>query len=89
MRIAQFGNRVFGISLDFENPELTALEGIDRLEAFFREIGLPTTFKELGAKEEDIPELAAKCNTNNGDMVGYFSPLTKKQVEEVYRLACK
>ena len=89
MRVAQFANRVFGVSMDFENPERTAIEGIDRLEAFFREIGLPTTFKELGAKEEDIPAMAAKCNTNNGELVGYFNPLSKKQVEEVYKLACK
>jgi len=90
MRIAQFGNRVFGISLDFENPELTALESIDRLEAFFREIGLPTTFKELGAKEKDIPELAAKCYINSkGELIGQFNPLTSKQVEEIYRLACE
>ena len=89
MRVAQFAVRVFGVSMDFEQPERTALEGIDRLEAFFREIGCPTTFKELGAKEEDIPAMAQKCNTNNNGRIGYFNPLTKEQVAEVYKLACK
>lgn len=89
MRFAQLAARVFGVSMNFEDPEKTALEGIDRLEAFFRSMGLPTTFAELGAKEEDIPLLASKVNMNNGDLVGYFNPLTRKQIEEVYRLACK
>lgn len=88
-RFAQLAVRVFGVSMDFADPERTALEGIERLENFFREIGLPTTFAELGAKEEDIPVLVEKCNFNNGERVGYFHPLTRSQVAEVYRLACK
>lgn len=88
-RFAQLAVRVFGVSMDFADPEITAVEGIERLENFFREIGLPTTFAELGAKEEDIPVLVEKCNFNNGERVGYFHPLTRSQVAEVYRLACK
>lgn len=88
-RFAQLAVRVFGVSMDFADPERTAVEGIERLENFFREIGLPTTFAELGAKEEDIPVLVEKCNFNNGERVGYFHPLTRSQVAEVYRLACK
>jgi len=89
MRIAQFAVRVFGISMDFEHPEYTAMEGVDRLERFFKELGLPTTFKELGARESDIDFLVKKCNFNNGDKLGYFNPLTRAEAAEVYRLACK
>jgi alcohol dehydrogenase YqhD (iron-dependent ADH family) len=88
-KIAQFANRVFGVSMDFEHPEYTANKGIDMLEGFFRSLGLPTTFKELGAKESDIDTLVKKCNFNNGDKIGYFHPLTRTEAAEVYRLACK
>jgi alcohol dehydrogenase YqhD (iron-dependent ADH family) len=88
-RIAQFAVRVFGTSMDFEHPEYTAVEGINKLRAFFRELGLPTTFQELGAKESDIDILVKKCNFNHGDKLGYFNPLTRKQAAEVYKLACK
>jgi hypothetical protein len=89
MRVAQFAQRVFGVEMDFEQPERTALEGIDRLEAFYREIGMPTSFTELGAKEEDIEKLAQKVLINNGDKLGSFHPLTRQEIAEVYRYACK
>ncbi|MFH1512799.1 MAG: iron-containing alcohol dehydrogenase [Bacillota bacterium] len=89
MRAAQFAVRVFDCEMDFENPELTALEGIARLEAFYCEIGMPTSFAELGAKEEDIPLLSGKVLLNNGDKLGYFHPLTRTDIAGVYRYACK
>ncbi len=89
MRVAQFAQRVFGVEMDFEQPERTALEGIDKLEAFYREIGMPTSFAELGAKEEDIEKLAQKVLLNNGDKLGSFHPLTRQEIAEVYRYACK
>ena len=89
MRFAQLATRVFGVDMDFSDPRSTALEGIDRLEAFFRSLGLPTTFDELGAREEDIPLLAAKCNLNNGDLLGFFHPISRAQIEDVLRLACR
>lgn len=89
MRFAQYAVRVWGCQMDFRNPERTALEGIDRLERFFKSIGLPITFKELGAKEEDIEMMSAKCSMNNGDKAGHFNPLTAKDIEEIYKLACK
>ncbi len=88
-RVAQFAVRVFGVSMDFEKPERTALEGIRRLEAFYREVGMPTSFKEINAKEEDIDFMAGKCLLNNGDKLGNFHPLTRKEIAEVYRLACQ
>ncbi len=88
MRVAQFAHRVFHVEMDFEKPDRTAAEGIDRLKAFYHEIGLPTTFAELGAKEEDIERLSAKVLLNNGDKLGYFHPLTRADIAGIYRLAC-
>ena len=88
-RFAQLAVRVFGVEMDFQNPERTACMGIDCLEAFFKSIGMPTTFKELGAKEEDIPLLTEKCAMNNGDKMGFFHPITRQEIAEIYRLACK
>ena len=89
MLFAQLAVRVFGVEMDFQNPEWTALKGIDCLETFFKSIGMPTTFKELGAKEEDIPILTEKCVLNNGDKMGYFHPITREEIAEIYKLACK
>jgi len=89
MRFARLAVNVFGVKMDYDDPDFTALSGIDALEAFFRELGLPTTFNELGAKEEDIPKLVEKCVFNNGDRLGYLNPLTRKEAQEVLKLACK
>ena len=88
-RFAQLAVRVFGVDMDFQNPERTALNGIGRLEAFFASIGMPTTFQALGAKEEDIPELTKKCQLNNGDKMGYFHPISREEIAAIYKLACR
>ncbi|NLG26097.1 MAG: iron-containing alcohol dehydrogenase [Clostridiales bacterium] len=87
MRFAQFAVRVWGCQMDFERPERTAIEGVERFEQFLRGIGMPITLKELGAKSEDIPALAGKVRRTNGDKVGFFSPLDDAGVEAVLRAA--
>ena len=87
MRLAQFANRVYNVPVNFENPEETALRGIEAHLSFLREIGMPTTFAELGAREEDIPLLASKVKRNPGtDTIGRAWPITGAEAEAVYRL---
>ena len=88
MRLAQFANRVYNVPMNFEDPEETALWGIEAHESFLREIGMPVTMKELGARTEDIPKLAAKCKRNPGtDLIGRAWPITGAEAEEIYRIA--
>ena len=85
-RFAQFAVRVWGCEMNSAHPEETAREGISRLKQFLTSIGMPINFKELGAREEDIPYMVEKLGLGNGTM-GSFVPLTAKDVEQVYRLA--
>lgn len=85
-RYAQFAVRVFDCDPDFQDLRKTALKGIDRLSQFLKSIGMPLTFAEIGAKEDDIPLLVSKVRRNNQDSVGYFMPLSSADVEAVYRL---
>ena len=88
MRIAQFANRVYGVSMNFENPAETALRGIEAHESFLKEIGMPITLKELGARSEDIPALAAKTKRNPGtDVTGRAWPVNGAEIEEILRIA--
>ena len=88
MRIAQFANRVYGLPVNFEHPEETALRGIETHESFLREIGMPVTMRELGARAEDIPALAAKAKRNpDNATIGRAWPITVAEAEEVYRIA--
>ena len=90
MRFAQFAVRVFGCEMDFACPENTAREGIERLRVFFRSIGMPTTFAEIGARAEDIPAMAAhRAEKPNGFPFGSFAKIGPEDMEAILRLAAR
>jgi alcohol dehydrogenase len=84
-RFAQFAVRVWGVPYDFASPERTALEGIRRLQGFFKSIGLPTTLKELGASTDRLEEMAKKAVLYGP--LGSFVKLDKDAVVAIYKLA--
>jgi alcohol dehydrogenase YqhD (iron-dependent ADH family) len=88
-RYRRLAVRVFGIKDKAKKPLKVALAGINALEAFFKEIGMPTSFKELGAKEEDIDKLIEKLHINQGNKFGHFKELTMEDSRKIYELACK
>jgi len=86
MRFAQMAVRVFGCQMNFENPALTAREGIKAFRSFLHRIGMPINFAELGARVEDIPTLVKNQNIGKG---GGFVPLSAEDVTEIYHIAAK
>ena len=65
--------------------EEKALEAIEALEDFFRDVNAPTTLRELGIKEEDIGKIAE--NASRGESFGVLSELTPEDVLEIFKLA--
>ncbi len=88
MRFCQMATRVFGCQMNFEDPEITALEGIRRFREFLHSIGMPINFEELGAKQKDIPTLVQKLGVGNGKRAG-FVELSAEDCAEIYRIAAK
>jgi len=86
LRFCQMATRVFGCQMNYEDPEVTAMEGIRCFRSFLHSIGMPINFKELGAKEEDIPELVRKL-TINGKKRNGFVELGEDDVAAIYKLA--
>ena len=88
MRFAQFAVRVFGVSMDFENPDRTARAGIYALRAFLKRIGMPLSFKDIGAHIEDIPKMLDMLGVNETDRLeGHFVKLKRSDCEKIYNLA--
>lgn len=87
-RFAKLAVRVWGCQMDFDDPERTALEGIERLKAFLKSIGMPGTFAELGAKEEDIPVLVKNLCYGEGrkGSISGFVTLDENDCEKIYRM---
>ncbi|MCR5166864.1 MAG: iron-containing alcohol dehydrogenase [Oscillospiraceae bacterium] len=88
MRFAQAAVRVWGVKMNFADPEATAVEGIRRFRSFLHSIGMPINFAELGAKAEDIPVLVDKFGVGSGE-TGGFVHLKADDIAEIYRIAAK
>ena len=83
-RFARFARNVFGVGLG-EPDAKAALEGIAAFRRWLKSIGMPLTFAELGAKEEDIPLLVKTLNLC-GNTLGGFKRLDENDVVAIDRL---
>lgn len=86
MRFAQVATRVWGVAMNFENPEETALKGIKAFREFLKSIGMPINFEQLDAKEEDIPLLVEKLGIGDG-VRGGFMELRAEDVVNILKIA--
>lgn len=85
-KIAQFAHRIFDIPKS-EDLEEMALAGTARLKHFFRYMGLPVSFKELGIEHPDIDRMLVSLQRNKGELLGNYVKLTMTDCREIYRLA--
>lgn len=80
---ARLGENVFDIYDGSDEDK--AIDAIESLEDFFKEINAPTTLRELGIKESDIEKL-----TENACKLlpfGSLKELNEEDVNEIYKLA--
>lgn len=82
---AQLARRVFDV-VEVDDRK-AALEGIERLKAFFASLGLPLTFRQLGIENPDVELLVRKLHENKGEIIGGYYPLGAKETAEIYNLA--
>ncbi len=85
-KAAQFACRVWDVP-ESDDKKAMALEGVERMKAFFREIGMPTSFRELGIEHPDIGLLVKKLHENKGERVGNYLPLDSRATREIYEIA--
>lgn len=83
-RFVRFAKNVWGI--DGEDEFALVNAGIDKLESFFKESGIPMTLRELNIDEEHFEEMAAHANFG-GYLKNAFVALTNEDIVEIYR-AC-
>ena len=88
MRFAKVAVRVWGCEMDYDHPEVTALEGINAFQNFLISLGMPKNFEELGAKEEDIPKLVeVLCRGEGRDgSISGFVTLNEEDCTKIYQM---
>lgn len=81
-RFARWARNVWGI-VPKDSDEETALAGVEALAAFIREIGLPTTFAQLGIPADtDLRAIAESTNITAGCC-------RKLTGDEIYEILCE
>lgn len=88
----KWSTRVMGVSYDYDNPGLTVLEAIRRLEDFFRSLGIPTTMREMPdvgiVSEETMYKMARRVRiTNSNGTVGTLKQLSADDIVNIFKLA--
>ncbi len=83
-RFAQFAVNVMGVEAGADEIQ-TARKGVEAMEAFYREIGMPVCIGDLGIEptDEQLKELAEKCSHFRRRTVGCVKKL---DVEDMYRI---
>jgi alcohol dehydrogenase YqhD (iron-dependent ADH family) len=86
-RLARFAAKVWGVDGAFYDYEQAALEGVIRMEDFFRSIGMPIRFKDANLDPGKICEMAKRV-VHFGP-IGNYRKLNEKDAEAIYRLAAE
>ena len=85
IRFQQMAVRIFGVK-QTNDPKKDGLKGIKKFKEFLSSIGMPLTFREIGAKKKDI-EYMVKMLGVNGKARDGFMKLTEDDCRNIY-LAC-
>ena len=80
-KFVKFAENVWKIPRRGRTDEEMALAGIDALEDFIRELGLPTTLKELGVEREQLREIACSCGISNGS----YRRITHDEILDIFQ----
>lgn len=81
-RFARFAKEVWNIPEEGKTEETLALESIQALADFIREIGLPTSFTEMGITEESV--LRAVADSSNIS-AGCCKKLSREEMFEILK----
>ena len=87
-RFAQYAENVWGATIG--TTEEKARAGIRETEEFWRGLGLPLSFTEIGIGELDeaaIAALADSCTDGGKKTVGAFRPIDRETAITIYRRA--
>ena len=86
-RFAQYARKVWDVTL--ADDEEAAREGICRTVAYFQEIGMPVSLKELGVEPsaEELDALAANCTQNGTVTLTKIRSVRLAEAREIYEAA--
>lgn len=86
-RWLQYAHNVWNLDIDFEHPEKTVEEAINKQEQFYSSIGMPTNLKSLGVKKDSLEKLALDCSRNKTRTLTGYRKLDYDDILKIYEMA--
>lgn len=81
-KFVRFAENVWQLPREGKSDEEYAKAGVEALADFIKEIGLPTTLRELGITSEDgLKEIADSCNLAPGG----YKKMTHEEIYEIFK----
>ena len=80
-RFAEFARGVFDVT--DTDDETAAVKGIEALEGFFKEIGMPLTLREFGI-ENEAEALAELCTMNRTRTIKSYVEIDAEVAKEIF-----
>lgn len=81
-KFVRFAKNVWQLPQKAKSDEEFAADGVEALADFIKELGLPTTLRELGVTEEvPLAEIADSCNLAPGS----YKKMTHEEILEIFR----
>lgn len=84
-KFSKFSEVVMEINED--DTELKINMAIDNLKKFYHEIGMPTSFREIGLDKNDLKKIANVATNNGTKVISSFVKIELKEVLEILELA--
>lgn len=79
-KFVRFAENVWGIEHKTESDEEIALAGINALQDFIKEIGLPTTLRKLGVENKSVlKDIADTCGISSGS----YNRMTHQEILDI------
>lgn len=86
-RWLQYAHNIWNLDIDFEHPERTIEEAINRQEQFYSSIGMPTNLKSLDVQKDTLEKLALDCLRNKTRTLMGYKKLEYDDILEIYKMA--
>lgn len=86
-RWLQYAHNIWNLDIDFEHPEKTIEEAINKQEQFYASIGMPIDLKSLGVSKESLEKLALGCSRNKTRTLTGYKPLGYEDILKIYEMA--
>lgn len=80
VKFVEFNKNVWGLRSD--DP----IKGIEKLELFWKKLGMPTKLEEVGYSKDDLDYLVSNVDYASDGTIGNYVKLTSSDIKKIYKM---